>query len=103
VSSPSPEDKNRSVSETFCFSVSRISGDGRNPKNPVILIVIHHRQNPLESTSSTRVDDYDIDDDNDNDIFSVPLISMSRSLVHFKVIFHNNNNNNNNSLIIPIY
>jgi hypothetical protein len=34
----------------FCvFLVSRIQGDGRSTKNPVILSVIHHRQNPLES------------------------------------------------------
>jgi hypothetical protein len=29
----------------------RIQGDEQSPKNPVIPNVIHHRQNPLESTS----------------------------------------------------
>jgi hypothetical protein len=36
------------VSETVCFLVSRIPNDGQSP--PVILSVIHHRQNPSEST-----------------------------------------------------
>jgi hypothetical protein len=37
------------VSETSCFLFSRIPDDGKKPKNPVILCVIRHRQNPLES------------------------------------------------------
>jgi hypothetical protein len=38
------------ASETSCFLVPRISDDGKKSKNPVFLNVIHHRQNPLEST-----------------------------------------------------
>jgi hypothetical protein len=37
------------VSEKSCFLVSRIPDDGKVQKNPVILCVIHHRQNPSES------------------------------------------------------
>jgi hypothetical protein len=37
------------VSETSCFIVSRIPDDGKSPRNLVILSVIHHRQNLLES------------------------------------------------------
>jgi hypothetical protein len=40
------------VSETTCFLVSRIPDDGKVPKKPVNLCVIHHRQNPSESTCS---------------------------------------------------
>jgi hypothetical protein len=36
------------VYETSLFS--RIPDDGKSPKPPVILSVIHHRQNRLEST-----------------------------------------------------
>jgi hypothetical protein len=44
------------VSETSCFIVSRIPDDARSPKrNPVILCVTHHRQNPSESTSTELV------------------------------------------------
>jgi hypothetical protein len=41
------------ISETLCFFLCvffRIPDDGQSPKNPVFLSVIHHRQNPLEST-----------------------------------------------------
>jgi hypothetical protein len=38
------------VSETSCFLVSRIPDNGKSPKIPVIRSVIHHRQDPLEST-----------------------------------------------------
>jgi hypothetical protein len=38
------------VSETSCFLVSRIPDDGKVQKNPIILCVIHRRQNPSEST-----------------------------------------------------
>jgi hypothetical protein len=37
------------VSDTLCFLVSRIPDDGKSPKSPVSLGIIHHRQNPLES------------------------------------------------------
>jgi hypothetical protein len=40
------------VSETFCFLVARIPDDGQSPKNPIILSVIHHPENPSESISS---------------------------------------------------
>jgi hypothetical protein len=40
------------VSETSCFLFPRIPDDGDNKKNPIILIVIHHRQISLESTGS---------------------------------------------------
>jgi hypothetical protein len=43
------------VSETLCFLVSRIPDDGQSPKNPVILNIIPHRLNPLESTSLQSV------------------------------------------------
>jgi hypothetical protein len=46
------------VSETLCFLVSRIPDDGKSPKNPVILSVIHHRQNPLESTKYNSCFDF---------------------------------------------
>jgi hypothetical protein len=36
------------VSETSCFIFSRIPDNGKKSQNPVILCVIHHRQNPLE-------------------------------------------------------
>jgi hypothetical protein len=36
------------VSKTLCFVVSKIADDGESP-NLVILIVIHHHQNPLSS------------------------------------------------------
>jgi hypothetical protein len=36
------------ISETLCSLVSRIPDDGQSP---VILSIIHHRQNPLESLS----------------------------------------------------
>jgi hypothetical protein len=39
-----------SVSETLCFLVSRIPDDGKVKKKTGILCVIHHRQNPSEST-----------------------------------------------------
>jgi hypothetical protein len=50
VSSPplSPEDGNRSRFRNVAFS--RIPDNGKSPKNPVILSVIHHRQNRLQST-----------------------------------------------------
>jgi hypothetical protein len=37
----------------FQFPKRRVSSSGRwtKPKTPVILSVIHHRQNPLESTN----------------------------------------------------
>jgi hypothetical protein len=38
------------ISETLCFLVFRIPEDGQKSKTPVILSVIHHLQNPLEST-----------------------------------------------------
>jgi hypothetical protein len=38
------------VSETSCFLVSRIPDNGKVQKKTVILCVIHHRQNPSEST-----------------------------------------------------
>jgi hypothetical protein len=38
------------VSETSCFLFSTIPDDGKNSQKPAILCVIHHRQNPLEST-----------------------------------------------------
>jgi hypothetical protein len=34
----------------LCFLVSRIPDDGKVQKKTVILCVIHHRQNPSEST-----------------------------------------------------
>jgi hypothetical protein len=42
------------VSETSCFIFCRISDDGKKSKIPVILSVIHQRQNPLESTNRAR-------------------------------------------------
>jgi hypothetical protein len=48
---PSPEDGNRSsFRNVVCFVVSRIPDDGQSPKNPVIMNIMHHRRNPLEST-----------------------------------------------------
>jgi hypothetical protein len=55
--------KTQPVSETVCFSSYlelRTMDDGlwTQPTNPVILSVMHHRQNPLDSTylaSSTTV------------------------------------------------
>jgi hypothetical protein len=43
------------VSETSCFPVSRIADDGKSPpeNKPVILCVIHHRQNSSESAGYT--------------------------------------------------
>jgi hypothetical protein len=41
-----------SVSKMPYFLFSRILDDGKRPKNPVIPCVIHHRQNPLESTGT---------------------------------------------------
>jgi hypothetical protein len=35
------------ASETLCFLISRVLDDGRSPKNPVIMSVIHHRQQPF--------------------------------------------------------
>jgi hypothetical protein len=46
---PSPEDGKRSSFQNVVFS--RIPDNGKSPKNPVILCVIHHRQNRLESKS----------------------------------------------------
>jgi hypothetical protein len=43
----SHEDGRDGASETVCFLVFRTPDDGR-VKNPVILSVTHHRQNPLE-------------------------------------------------------
>jgi hypothetical protein len=39
-----------SVSETLCSLIFRKPEDGQSKKNPVIPRVIHHGQNPLEST-----------------------------------------------------
>jgi hypothetical protein len=36
------------ASETLCFLFYRIPDDGRKFKNPVILSIIHHRQNLLD-------------------------------------------------------
>jgi hypothetical protein len=45
------------VSETSCFSSNYLeSGRWTNSENPVILCVIHHRQNPIESTRSQLLD-----------------------------------------------
>jgi hypothetical protein len=39
------------VSETSCFSSNYLeSGRWTKSENPVILCVIHHRQNPIKST-----------------------------------------------------
>jgi hypothetical protein len=39
------------VSETSCFSFNYLeSGQWTKSENPVILCVIHHRQNPIEFT-----------------------------------------------------
>jgi hypothetical protein len=40
------------VSETSCLLVSRILDDEKKDKKTVILSIIHHRQNPLESTDT---------------------------------------------------
>jgi hypothetical protein len=44
-SPPPPEDGNRSSFRNVVFC--RIPDDGKSPNNPVILCVIHHRQNHL--------------------------------------------------------
>jgi hypothetical protein len=51
--SPSPEDGNRSSFRNVVFLFSNSSEPGRWTKseNPLILCVIHHRQNPTESTN----------------------------------------------------
>jgi hypothetical protein len=46
---PSPEDGNRS-SFLNVFLASKIPDDGQSIKNPVILNIMHHRQNHLGST-----------------------------------------------------
>jgi hypothetical protein len=46
----SPEDKNRSSFRNVVFSSLWNTERWRESKNPVILSVIHHRQNPIEST-----------------------------------------------------
>jgi hypothetical protein len=55
---PSPQDGNRSSFRNVVFS--RIPENGKSPKKktPVILCVIHHRQNCLESTRYIFVYNY---------------------------------------------
>jgi hypothetical protein len=44
-----------SVLETLCFLVFRILGKWTKSRNPAILSVIHHYQNPLDSTLKVSV------------------------------------------------
>jgi hypothetical protein len=43
------------VSETLRFLVSRIQHDELRPKNPVVLSVISHRQNPSEPSGDLLI------------------------------------------------
>jgi hypothetical protein len=48
------------VSETSCFSSNYLeSGRWTESENPVILCVIHHRQNPIESNQSVGLSNAD--------------------------------------------
>jgi hypothetical protein len=49
VSFASPEEENRSSFRNVVFSSIQNSGPWTTPRNPVILGVTHHRQNPLDS------------------------------------------------------
>jgi hypothetical protein len=49
-SPPSPEDGNRFNFRNVVFSILQNTGRWKKSKNPVILCVIHHRRNRLESS-----------------------------------------------------
>jgi hypothetical protein len=57
VSSSHPRTEADQVSEKLCSLVFYNTGRWTKSKNPVILSVMHHRQNPLESTRFLVVSD----------------------------------------------